>query len=86
MTKTLYIGNLSASTTEAQILDLFVQVGEIESITLISDQNTGQFMGFGFVEMKTESATQEAVIHFNGSLLDGKILVATAITPSHPAK
>src|SRR5687767_9681765 len=66
MNKKLYVGNLPYSATEAQIRDLFEQAGEIESVALITDRETGRPKGFGFVEMATPEGAQEAIKRFNG--------------------
>jgi RNA recognition motif-containing protein len=47
----LYVGNLSFSTSEDQIRELFAPIGEVESVNLIRDRATGQSRGFGFVEL-----------------------------------
>ena len=61
MAQKLYVGNLSYSTTEAQLRDLFAQAGEVEEASLITDRETGRTKGFGFVEMKTdEEATKRS--------------------------
>jgi RNA recognition motif-containing protein len=61
MGKKLYVGNLAYRTTEEQVRELFAQVGEVESVSLITDRETGRAKGFGFVEMSTEEASQEAI-------------------------
>jgi cold-inducible RNA-binding protein len=81
MTKKLYVGNLSYNTTEAQIRELFTQVGEIDSISLITDRETGRAKGFGFVEMNTEEGAQEAIKRFNGYSLDDRNLTVNEARP-----
>lgn len=66
MNKKLYVGNLSYDVTEQQLRDLFSQAGEITDLALISDRSTGQSKGFGFVEMATDEAAQDAITRFNG--------------------
>ena len=74
MTKKLYVGNLSYNTTEQQIRDLFAQVGEVESVSLITDRETGRAKGFGFVEMSTVEGSKAAITRFNGYTLDNRNL------------
>ncbi|MCC7209153.1 MAG: RNA-binding protein [Anaerolineae bacterium] len=81
MAKKLYVGNLSYSTTEEVVRELFAQVGEVESVALITDRETGRAKGFGFVEMATEEASQEAIKRFNGYTLDGRPLTVNEARP-----
>lgn len=81
MSKKLYVGNLSYNTTEAQLRELFSQVGQIESIALITDRETGRMKGFGFVEMSTEEESREAIKRFNGYTLDDRALTVNEARP-----
>jgi len=79
--KKLYVGNLSYNATEQELRDLFSQVGEIDSVALISDRDTGQSKGFGFVEMATEQGAQEAISRFNGTALGSRDIVVNEARP-----
>ena len=82
MAKKLYVGNLSYDTTEETLHTLFAEVGEVESVTIITDQRSGRPKGFGFVEMGTEEAASAAIERLNGQPLDGReINVAEAKPP-----
>jgi RNA recognition motif-containing protein len=81
MGKKLYVGNLAYSTTEEQVRALFAQVGEVESVQLITDRETGRAKGFGFVEMATEDASREAIKRFNGYTLDNRSLTVNEARP-----
>lgn len=81
MSKKLYVGNLSYSTTEAQVRDLFAQAGEVDSVSLITDRQTGRAKGFGFVEMNTEEGSAEAIKRFNGYTLDSRPLTVNEARP-----
>jgi RNA recognition motif-containing protein len=81
MAKKLYVGNLSFDTTEAQVRELFSQVGEIESVALITDRETGRMKGFGFVEMASEEGCQEAIKRFNGYSLNDRALTVNEARP-----
>jgi len=61
MGKKLYIGNLSYSVDSNQLLDLFTQVGTVESANVITDRESGRSKGFGFVEMSSDSDAQTAI-------------------------
>jgi len=81
MAKKLYVGNLSYNTTQEQVRELFAQVGDIVEISLITDRYTGNPKGFGFVEMATEEAAQEAIRRFNGHTLDNRALTVNEARP-----
>ncbi len=54
--KTIYVGNLPYSSDETEVRNLFAQYGDVNSVKLITDRETGRFRGFGFVEMNDEDA------------------------------
>jgi RNA recognition motif-containing protein len=81
MTKKLYVGNLSYSTTQEQVSELFAQAGEVSEVNLITDRETGRPKGFGFVEMATEEGAQEAIKRFNGHSLDNRPLTVNEARP-----
>jgi RNA recognition motif-containing protein len=70
----LYVGNLSYEATEAEIEALFAQAGEVKSVALITDRETGRPRGFGFVEMATEAEAQKAISMFNGHVMRERAL------------
>ncbi len=67
MTKKLYVGNLSYSTTDEDLRALFAQAGPVLSAAVITDRATGRSKGFGFVEMETTQAAQDAIARFNNT-------------------
>jgi RNA recognition motif-containing protein len=81
MTKKLYVGNMSYSTTQEQIRELFSQAGEVVEVSLITDRETGRPKGFGFVEMATEEGSQEAIKRFNGYDLGNRNLTVNEARP-----
>ena len=80
MTQKMYVGNLSFQTTEGDLDNLFAQAGEIESVRIITDRDTGRSRGFGFVEMSDENAAK-AIAQFNGTELDGRELTVNEAKP-----
>jgi len=72
MTK-LYVGNLPWSTTEEELRQMFAEMGEVQSVALITDRETGRSRGFGFVELDDEGA-QKAISELNGKDMDGRAL------------
>jgi cold-inducible RNA-binding protein len=72
MTQKLYVGNLSYNTTEDSLRTLFAEYGEIESVNVITDRETGRPKGFAFVEMATDQAAQAAISALNGKSVDDR--------------
>ena len=68
----IYIGNLSYSTSEADIRTAFSQFGAVDSADVIMDRNTGRSKGFGFVEMSIDAEAKAAIDALNGKDLDGR--------------
>ena len=65
MNKKLYVGNLNYATTEDDLRTLFTEVGPVASVTIVTDRMSGQSKGFGFVEMETVEAAQQAIERLN---------------------
>jgi cold-inducible RNA-binding protein len=84
MAKKLYVGNLSYDTTEETLRTVFAEVGEVESVTVITDGRSGRSKGFGFVEMATEEAASEAIGRLNGHTLDGREINVAEARPPRP--
>ena len=68
----LFVGNFSFSTTEADLQALFAPYGNIESVAVVTDRQTGRSRGFGFITMASEEQAQAAISAMNGADLDGK--------------
>ena len=66
MGRKLYVGNLAFSVTQQDLQELFSQAGQCESVAVITDRETGQSRGFGFVEMASNGEAQRAVQQFDG--------------------
>ncbi len=74
MSKKLYVGNLSFSSTEGDIRAAFESHGSVDSVNLITDRETGRSRGFAFVEMEDASAADRAMRALDGSDLGGRTL------------
>ena len=85
MNKKLYVGNLSYATTEADLQALFARFGPVTSVTLITDRQTGQSKGFGFVEMATAQAAQKAIERLNNSKVNDRALTVNEARPRQAA-
>ena len=66
METTLYVGNLDYSATEDDLRRLFTQAGEVQSVRVIKDRDTGRSKGFAFVEMSTQAEAEKAISLLNG--------------------
>ena len=73
MAKTIYVGNVPFTSTEEDITQLFEEHGEVHSVKLITDRETGRFRGFVFVEMEDDAANA-AIDALNGANLGGRSL------------
>ena len=80
MSKKLFVGNLSFQTTEGDVSSAFEQCGAVESVSIITDRETGRSKGFGFVVMEEEGASK-AIASLNGSQLNGRALTVNEAKP-----
>jgi cold-inducible RNA-binding protein len=80
MTKRIYVGNLSYQTTENDLSDLFAAVGQVESVNIITDRDTGRSKGFAFVEMANDDA-EKAIAQLNGTEIGGRALTVNEARP-----
>ena len=71
MSKKLYVGNLSWSSTEDEVRAAFEAYGEVTSVNLIEDRETGRPRGFGFVEMDDNGA-RDAIEALDGKDFGGR--------------
>ena len=83
MSKSLYVGNLPWSATEEDVQSLFAPHGNVLSVKLISDRETGRARGFGFVEMDDADAAT-AVQALDGSSYGGRTLRVNEAQPKAP--
>jgi len=70
----MYVGNLSFDATESSVRSLFEEFGNVSSVNLIMDRETGRPRGFGFVEMSDNSAANAAMAKLNGAEFQGRNL------------
>jgi RNA recognition motif-containing protein len=81
MSKKLFVGNLSFQATESDISSVFETYGAVESVSIITDRDSGRSKGFGFVVMSEESAADKAITALNGSQLGGRALTVNEAKP-----
>jgi len=81
MSTKLFVGNLSYSTTESQLQDMFAAHGAVTAVDLIMDKFSGRSRGFAFVTMETKEAADIAVQALNGKSIEGRALTVNEARP-----
>jgi cold-inducible RNA-binding protein len=81
MAKKIYVGNLSFQTTETDLSDMFGEIGQVESVKIITDRDTGRSKGFGFIEMSDDAAAEKAITLLNGKEVNGRSLTVNEARP-----
>ncbi len=71
----LYVGGLSYQTSEQELADLFGQVGQVVSATVVTDRDSGRSRGFGFVEMSNDDEARKAIDQLNGTILGSRQII-----------
>src|SRR5437899_2390042 len=79
--KNIFVGNLSFGATEDAVRSLFEAYGTVERVNLVTDRDTGQARGFGFVEMSVNAEADRAIAELNGRELDGRALNVNEARP-----
>jgi len=79
--KNIFVGNLSFGATEGAVRSLFEAYGSVERVSIITDRDTGQAKGFGFVEMSNNAEADRAIAELNGRDLDGRALNVNEARP-----
>lgn len=77
----LYIGNMSYDTTEDDLRTLLSQAGEVETVDIIKDRDTGRPKGFAFVTMKTQAEAEKAISMFNEKTVNDRALTVNIARP-----
>lgn len=81
MSKKLYIGNLPYSITETALREMFTPVGVVDSVSIITDRDTGRPKGFAFVEMTDDDSAKQAISQINGKTLDNRSITVAEARP-----
>ena len=84
MGKKLYVGSISFNATEESLRDLFTSIGEVESVKIITDADTGRSKGFGFVEMSSAEDAKKAIEQLNGTKFMERSLTVNEARPQQP--
>ena len=77
----IYVGNLPYDTSEGALQELFGEYGQVDSVSLIMDRETGRPRGFGFVEMNDDAAARSALEELNGKDFGGRPLTVNEAKP-----
>ena len=81
MAKKIFVGNLSFQTTETDLSNMFGEIGQVESVQIITDRDTGRSKGFGFVQMADDAAAEKAIAQLNGKEVGGRNLTVNEAKP-----
>lgn len=79
--KNIFVGNLNFRTTEDEVRSLFTAYGSVERVNLITDRDTGQPRGFGFVEMSNDGEADRAIAELNGREVGGRAINVNEARP-----
>ena len=80
----IYVGNLSYGMSEEELREAFAAYGDVASVKILSDRETGRSRGFGFVEMPNQSEGEAAIAQLNGKELGGRALRINEARPREP--
>ncbi|MDP9112935.1 MAG: RNA-binding protein [Acidobacteriota bacterium] len=79
--KNIFVGNLSFTATEDGVRAMFEAYGAVERVSIVTDRDTGQPKGFGFVEMTNDAEAEKAISELNGTELNGRALTINEARP-----
>ena len=79
--KNIFVGNLSFGATEGAVRSMFESYGTVDRVSIVTDRDTGQARGFGFVEMSNDTEGLNAISALNGRDLDGRALNVNEARP-----
>lgn len=79
--KNIFVGNLGFSATEDAVRTIFAAHGNVDRVNIVTDRDTGQARGFGFVEMSDDAAGDRAIAALNGTDLEGRTLTINEARP-----
>lgn len=77
----IYVSNLGFNVTEEDLRKLFSQYGQVSSVKVITDYNTGQSRGFAFIEMPNNGEGEKAISKLNNSDLNNRSISVQVARP-----
>ena len=84
MASKIYVGNLNYDVTDAELTDLFSQIGKVVSAVVITDRHSGRSKGFGFVEMSSDEEAKKAIETLNGNEFKERKMIVNEARPQKP--
>ncbi len=82
--KKIYVGNLSFSLSDQDLMTIFSEHGSVASAAVVMDRETGRSRGFGFVEMENDEDANKAIQALNGKEVEGRTLNVNEARPREP--
>jgi len=79
--KNIFVGNLSFTATEDGVRSMFEAYRTVDRVSIVTDRDTGQPKGFGFVEMTNDAEAEKAISELNGTELNGRALTINEARP-----
>ena len=79
--KNIFVGNLSYNATEDAVRSMFEEYGTVDRVSIVTDRDTGQSKGFGFVEMSGDAEGERAISSLSGRDLNGRALTINEARP-----
>lgn len=77
----IFVGNLPFTATENELRDLFASYGDIDSVAVIKDRDTGRSRGFGFVELADDARARDAISELDGYDMGGRKIAVNEAQP-----
>ena len=77
----IFVGNLPYSISEQELRREFEAFGQVDSVRVIKDRETGKSKGFGFVEMPDDAAAQKAIAELDGGMVEGRAIRVSVAKP-----
>jgi RNA recognition motif-containing protein len=82
----IYVSNIAFNATTQDLRQLFESYGTVDKVNIITDRDTGQSRGFGFVEMPDNATAKTAIAGLQGKELAGRTLTVNEAKPRAPRR
>ncbi len=86
MNSKLYVGNLSYDIENSDLENLFRSIGQVTSVNVVKDRETGRARGFGFIEMQSSDDAETAVGQLNSKEFMGRELIVNIAKPQRSTR
>lgn len=81
----IFVAKINFKTRKEDLQAAFAKYGEVASVKLVRDKETGRSKGYGFVDMPNDEEAQNAIAALNETELDGRVIVVKPANPKSPA-